>query len=212
MIDFSRLTGLTTPRGVVTQIADASGRVIWSGRKLIAGSLTLRPSADISVEHTLYPSDSTAAYLLINEEVADDSSTYIVSGVSGGSPTSKFKLNDIAQLPGNGFTVTSVNIVGKTYSPGVVNTGISKNDFKLEINGIETSTTPYIEGGKAEFDFSISDAVWMINEAVAKTGMLPNINVSITSYAVAYTDSNGKEQMVQSGVTQVCVVLGYECY
>lgn len=29
MIDFSTLTGLTTPRGVVTQITDASGRVLW---------------------------------------------------------------------------------------------------------------------------------------------------------------------------------------
>lgn len=30
MIDFSTLQGLTIPEGVVTQIADASGRVLWS--------------------------------------------------------------------------------------------------------------------------------------------------------------------------------------
>lgn len=29
MIDFSTLKGLTIPEGVVTQIADASGRVLW---------------------------------------------------------------------------------------------------------------------------------------------------------------------------------------
>lgn len=37
MIDFSTLQGLTIPEGVVTQIADASGRVIWavSGGKVV---------------------------------------------------------------------------------------------------------------------------------------------------------------------------------
>jgi hypothetical protein len=34
MIDFSTLQGLTIPEGVVTQIADASGRVIWSAKTL----------------------------------------------------------------------------------------------------------------------------------------------------------------------------------
>lgn len=33
MIDFSTLKGLTIPEGVVTQIADASGRVLWSAVK-----------------------------------------------------------------------------------------------------------------------------------------------------------------------------------
>ena len=73
MIDFSTLQGLTIPEGVVTQIADASGRVIWSAVPPFDGFIYLRPSADISVEETftLTPSDATAAYLLINEEVSD---------------------------------------------------------------------------------------------------------------------------------------------
>ena len=32
MIDFATLQGLTIPEGVVTQIADASGRVLWRGQ------------------------------------------------------------------------------------------------------------------------------------------------------------------------------------
>ncbi len=35
MIDFSTLKGLTIPEGNVTQIADASGRVLWSAITLI---------------------------------------------------------------------------------------------------------------------------------------------------------------------------------
>ena len=37
----------------------------------------LRPSKDIVVNHTKYPEDSPLAYGLINEEVPDDSATYI---------------------------------------------------------------------------------------------------------------------------------------
>ena len=37
----------------------------------------LRPSQDITVNHTKYPEDSSSAYVLINEEVPDDSATYI---------------------------------------------------------------------------------------------------------------------------------------
>ena len=33
MIDFSTLQGLTIPEGNVTQIADASGRVLWSAKR-----------------------------------------------------------------------------------------------------------------------------------------------------------------------------------
>lgn len=36
MIDFSTLKGLTIPEGVVTQLADASGRVLWSGKKHVS--------------------------------------------------------------------------------------------------------------------------------------------------------------------------------
>ena len=38
MIDFSTLQGLTIPEGVVTQIADESGRVLW----MLVGEFTIR--------------------------------------------------------------------------------------------------------------------------------------------------------------------------
>ena len=57
----------------------------------------LRPSADISVGHLLYPQDSTNAYSLINEEVPD-SSTYISHDVVAGeftTNTSSFKMSGV---------------------------------------------------------------------------------------------------------------------
>ena len=72
MIDFSTLQGLTIPEGVVTQITDASGMVLWSAVKEV-GTLYLRPSADISVNHTEYPRFSSSdIYTFINEEELDE--------------------------------------------------------------------------------------------------------------------------------------------
>ena len=201
-INFATLQGLTIPEGVVTQITDASGRVIWAGKEV--GTLTLRPSADISVEHTLTPSNSTAAYLLINEELADYSSTYIYSDAEteGGASVSKFKLAVSGQALAKSFVVTSVNIVGHTYSY-FWGDGTHKNEFRLEINGTETASVTDTSA-RSPFDFSVSDAIALINEAVATSGALPDINIIITSYRLA------DPRIRRSGVTQVYVVLGYE--
>jgi hypothetical protein len=40
MIDFSTLQGLTIPEGVVTQIADASGTVLWSAKRSAIVTIT----------------------------------------------------------------------------------------------------------------------------------------------------------------------------
>lgn len=87
-INFSTLQGLTIPEGVVTQIADASGRVLWSAAKPVT-SLIFRPDSDVDITAwTLVPSGSTNAYSLLSEEVADDDSTYIIVSV-GGNGTSQ---------------------------------------------------------------------------------------------------------------------------
>lgn len=40
MIDFSTLQGLTIPEGVVSQITDASGAVLWSAEKMVTITIT----------------------------------------------------------------------------------------------------------------------------------------------------------------------------
>lgn len=207
------VTGLTIPEGVVTQITDASGRVIWSAIKEV-GTIILRPSADISVGHELYPTDSTAAYLLINEEVSDTSSTYIrvpetadESTSSTISTTSKFKLSNVGTFPNKRFVVTSVNINGDNYCIDNVSNEC-KNEFNLEIGGAQSSTVTSTSD-KDEFDLPVIDAIPLINEAIANNGILPDINLNITSYAYAQTSGN-KVRFGYSGVTQVYVVLAYE--
>lgn len=211
-IDLSRVTGISDSRGVITEIKDSLGRVIWSAVKEV-GALIFRPSADISIEHTLYPSGSTSAYLLINEEVADSSSTYIKASKLNSTPsipaatTSKFRLSSVDQIPTKRLLVTSVNVIGETYC----STSGAKdytNDFILDINGVETSTVT-VNSQKSGFDLSVLDAVSTINNYIATHGTLPNVNLTVISYASNQTIEN-KGRDVYSGVTQVYVVLGYE--
>lgn len=44
---------------------------------MATGTLYLRPSADVSLGHPVYPTTLGAGYLTINEEVSDDTATYI---------------------------------------------------------------------------------------------------------------------------------------
>ena len=203
-IDLSRVTGISDSRGVITEIKDSLGRVIWSSGTKVS-SMVLRPSADISVEHNISPADSAYAYLLINEEVADGSSTYICSySTSEGIQTSKFKLSGSEQPTATPFTVTSVNIIGQVYS--TKNTG--RNDFYLEINGESTSVVTTTGGKTDVFDLPVWDAIGILNDAIATSGVLPNINIVISSYT--FDEDPDKIGVEASGVSQVYVVLGYE--
>lgn len=206
-MNWATLKGLTIPEGVVTQIADSMGRVIWSGLKeLITGTLTLRPSADIYVGHFAHPANSgLSAYQHINEEVSDGSSLYITTQELNGiyTATSKFKLSNTTPFSGQLTSITSVNImgVGKNDDAGV-------NEFKLEVNGVETVAYAGASNNKA-FDILVSDAsvLSLINEYLAVHKVLPDINITITSQS-----TTGDKGMNESGVTQVYVVLAYEGY
>lgn len=206
-MNFATLKGLTIPDGNVTQITDASGRVIWSGRELIQGSIILRPSADISVGHALIPTDSTSAYLLINEEEQDGSATYIYSSSTEDRTysKSKFKLGVSSQSINEPMVISSVSIMGQTQANS--SSGSSQNEFTLEINGVEIGTYMRTES-KSAFDILCgSNEAGAINEFLATNKVLPDINIIIESS----TFGSGKSQ-TQSGVTQVYVVLGCEGY
>ena len=213
MIDFSTLQGLTIPEGVVTQIADASGRVLWSAVKEV-GTLILRPSADIYMNHADMPAGiPQIGYNKINEEVSDGPSTYISANqmMDAGTYESKFRLSITSEYPNKQLRITSVNVAGESYSNGLTSSINGRNDFALEINGVKTSVVTQIEtkNGGTAFDILIPDAIGMINEYVAINKRLPDVNIIITSYSFVDTSSS-KNSKIISGVSQVYVVLSYE--
>jgi hypothetical protein len=104
------------------------------------------------------------------------------------------------------FIVSSVNIVGVAYNSNSVNAG-SKNEFILEVNGIETAVVTTTT--KKTFDISAADAIALINAALAQNGVLPDINITVKSYSSIFSANNGKEERGVSGVSQVYVAIGY---
>ena len=72
-IDLSRVTGISDSRGVITEIKDSLGRVIWSANTV---SPYFIPTADVSNQLSVYP-EGSAAYKCVGEKVADGDATYI---------------------------------------------------------------------------------------------------------------------------------------
>ena len=102
-MNFATLKGLTIPEGVVTQITDASGRVLWKSGPSVA-TVILRPTADITFGYNAYPAGS-AGYACIDEEVADGDASYIY-GASYGQ--TQFTMS--GTIP-NGMSVTAAKLV-----------------------------------------------------------------------------------------------------
>lgn len=193
-INFSTLQGLTIPEGVVTQIADASGRVIWSASKTV-NVLYLRPSADISVGHSLYPADSPSAYSLVNEEVNDGNSTYIYSvhadTDAADEATSSFVLSPTKHAKAK--SVTSGTIVyDHVTSSGVQNPFIYHNILKVgetDIDYLEYSSTLKSDVTTYERELQ-SDELEAINSYVSQNGTVPSITFEIKATGTCSSSKN----------------------
>lgn len=116
-IDFTKVVGVRDDKGVLSQITDAAGRVLWSAVPAFDGTIILRPSADISVDSTitLTPADATAAYLLINEDVCDGAATSI-KAIGGASGTAVFGL--AGEIPIQIAKVNNIYLVACGYREG----------------------------------------------------------------------------------------------
>lgn len=201
-IDLSRVTGISDSRGVITEIRDSLGRVIWSSGPKV-GSIVLRPSADISFMHVPYPANITEGYRLINEEVSDGDATYIHSG--GGMVVSHFALGG-DDLP-TGAIVTSVTVYAVPWSGSntsarqVINLRLDPLDANTDLG----SVTLYADPTK-NFDGSLLGAVDPINNYILSNNAIPPLSLAIESYS----SSSSKDASKSTGITQVYIVLGYE--
>lgn len=232
-IDFSKITGWRDQYGVVTQIADASGRVIWSANTF-DGIIYLRPSADISVDETftLTPSDATAAYMLINEEVSDGEATTIGvsgSGVTGGDAIFELAGNVPTKISRvtNIYIVVSVDSTDNTYKgtwigPYLIIDDTSKYRF-TEFGGdydvgVQLAYEPQecyvwseaaMETGYYIKGVTTEELVAKINEYVLANAQLPNIKLGVAMYADGEENESGKSEDGTLWLSQAYVVI--EC-
>lgn len=222
MIDFSTLRGLTIPEGNVTQIVDASGKVIWRAKKERVGKLYMRPSVDISLEHMIYPSSLLHGYLAICEEVSDDGVTYI--GVKTDTKTSN--PSDVNATSTFGLTITDEVIVNKVLSAKIVcieytlggkeNAAYQDITCSIGVNGTEVGSgfkeIRYEANGTQFFltntldNIDMSQFISIVNQYIQENrGNLPTITLTVQNRAYA----SGAANSSTSGLTQAYIEL--EC-
>ncbi len=214
-VDTSKITGWSDSiRGNVTQITDASGRVIWSA---FDGFVYLRPSADISVDSTLTltPSDATAAYLLINEEVCDGEATTIgisqtvsrgsaVFSLDGNVPKNITRATDI-------YAVLSCYIDMTKYSSLTVY--ITVNDTTEYLFNRPYQNTSYdpqqvyvTYNNSAGTLATVDDMLAEINAYISANGVLPDIKLE---FRIEVDSDDGAKSDDIIKVSQAYVVI--EC-
>lgn len=200
-INFSTLKGLTITEGNVTQIADASGRVLW---KQAPKSVTviLRPTADIensqNNNHSVYPAESSR-FACIDEEVADGDATYIY----GNSCTTEFMLT--GTIP-DGMTVTAAKFICVAKFKNGADTALI--NVILLIDSVESGIR-----GASVLDFSSENYAqvsgeWTDERVIAAINTLGTGNISVPTSFMSTILSSSKSANVY--VTQYYIELTCE--
>lgn len=189
---------------------------------MATGTFYLRPSADISVEHTKVPKDS-AAYLLINEVTYDEFATYISTATGGTdssittSDVSKFSLS--GNMPTDKFKITAVRIVmvhRASLDGSAYNTfGFALDDVEVYGNKItlpETTSTAddgstvYVWKTNTETYDNNSEIVSYLNSWITENKTFPNLIISTEAQASGTSKQSGSSTV---SITQVYVEIDY---
>lgn len=179
---------------------------------MASGTLIFRPSADVSLNHSL--SSGSVGYRLIADETPDDNSTYIsqtLSATDSTSVSSVFTLT-CAELPPYSFKITAVRLYAR---------GAKGN------NGETASATCYFAAGSASGGSSNNAAVsgtlntsyatsnatsdslmTEINSYVENDGEFPIISVKVTTTGTKSSNKNASNGYAR--ITQVYAEFDYE--
>lgn len=183
---------------------------------MASGTLILRPSDDLNIAHARKDYNSPA-YIAINEEVADDDSTYIYDSISVGSSTypanSRFAMHgdvpdSLARISGGRIYIRSNLSRGNGY-----NSGGSTGNITLSVNDNAPfgGSFSFSEGWNTQTMTLSEDQVAEINDEISKTGTFPDITLNLMTQISAYRDypASGKSYIY---ITQVYVELDYYSY
>ena len=174
-------------------------------------SIYLRPSADISVGHTL--SGGTAGYLLIDDESYDSSSTYLGSSAADANTTttltSSFKLS--GTIPSE-FKIKDAKIVYRVYtnsycSNGTISFTVTTNGSSFTSNSISVGSSVSYGTMQTDTTFGSANFVNAINNYIASNGVgsFPEVTVSFTTSHIGGSKGAGT-----FNITQVYIELTYD--
>ena len=227
-------------------LVDGTAYSIKSGKTLVGGTVYevgfgsdlpgtffLRPSADVFVDDTitLYPSGSTAAYLLLNETITDKTSTYIgVTATSEGDVDGTARCTMSGDIPNNVSKVNSIRVYASGDESGFHNdsqTTLGSSFLRIIIDGTSwrldfaTNSTANVWGGQFKdsnyevleageyYNDVSSELLAAINDYISANGTLPEIEMEFELSAHSYADGS-KVTNGYSRISQVYIVLDCE--
>lgn len=206
---------------------------------MATGTFYLRPSADVSLQHSVYPTTLSAGYLAINEEVCDELSTYVyaegdpydsVNSTQGKSSecASKFKLKQ----QGNAKIKRITNCACRCsmYSPDHTLWYGYEISFGNEViyskGRNENGDWYYRDGYFHEFDdekdrncwttfefldsYNAPDYVDKINQFISENNELPEISVELYTRASGASNSKNDPQIVYISQIEFELTCEYE--
>lgn len=175
-IDFTGITGVSDDYGVVTQIADESGRVLWSAVPPET-TLIIRTVGDCTGGvATKYPTDAVSFSSLVNEEIADDDATYIKLGATGTMSSSGYeydyiKLADVADLPKG--SLVSACLFARVYCESNTGMALRLGTSQGSAVGYTSTTAAYEDVTAVAYDAYLT----ALNEYISQNKKLPTFTV-----------------------------------
>ena len=167
-------------------------------------TLILRPTSDISLGHTC--SSGSSGYAMLDEETADDNSTYIQQTVSSGSTSSKtssFKFT--AEMPVSKLKITAIKAYVRATSTSSSSYDSYSLNYTVSING-KTSSSQSMSLSSSYSTKSVSLSTSTFNLSNVEINNLNNLNFQMSITTSGYRDKN----TFYIRITQIYLEITYE--
>ena len=181
---------------------------------MASGTLIFRPSADVSLAHTL--STGSEGYRLIADTTADDNSTYIyqtISSTSSTSVSSVFTLTTTSTMPLYDYKITAVRLYSRAMGASANAAGTYNCYFAAGTAAGGSSNNAATSGSATSGSYATdsaesSELLSTINTMLEEDRELPMFSVKITTTGTKSSDKNASNGYIR--VTQVYMELDYE--
>lgn len=166
-------------------------------------TLILRPTSDISLDHTC--SSGSSGYAMLNEETADDDSTYIQQTINLGSSskTSSFKFT--TAMPVSKLKITAIKAYVRATSTSSSNSDSYNLNYTVSING-KTSSSQSMSLSSSYSTNSVSLSTSTFNLSDVEINNLNNLNFQMSITTSGDRDKN----KFYIRITQIYLEITYE--
>lgn len=173
----------------------------------------MKPTADNYVNHEVYPEESTVGYVLLNEEVCDEGSTYIrIKSEEANvriTKSSSFRFSG-ANMPEKEFRIKDIKIEMNPYLVNSLATGSVIHVFTVLSNGLVRTSKPNKIVSSTTYATQVisfcedSDFFQMFEEYAKANGKFPDVDIVVTSH---YSSSKASDATY---ISRLCLRIEYD--